>query len=108
MFRALTFVLFIPAFQTKTDYSRPLLIPLMMSSNIYNEVAPEEDESHQAISSYFLGLRAENYEYFKKNILEILEGQRDASSKRWGWSSHSVMILSLQPLDVSIFLNKGH
>ena len=49
-----------------------------MSPNIYNDIAPDEDESHQAISSYFLGPRAENYEYFKKNILEILEGQRDA------------------------------
>ena len=48
-----------------------------MSSNIYNDVAPEEDESHQTISSYILGPRAENYRFFKKNILEILEGQRD-------------------------------
>lgn len=57
----------------------------MMSSNIYNEVAPEEDESHQAISLYFLGPRAENYEYFKKNMLEILEGQRD------GWTTFQEM-----------------
>lgn len=49
-----------------------------MSPNIYTDVEPEEDESHQAISSYFLGPRAENYEYFKKNILEILERHRDA------------------------------
>ena len=49
-----------------------------MSPNIYTDVEPEEDESHQTISSYFLGPRAENYEYFKKNILEILEGHRDA------------------------------
>ena len=46
--------------------------------SVYNSVNPGEDESHQAISSYFLGPKAENYEYFKKNILEILEGQSDA------------------------------
>ena len=49
-----------------------------MPSRVYNDVAPEEDESHQAISSYFLGPKAENFEYFEKNILEILEGQRNA------------------------------
>ena len=52
--------------------------PPKMSSNIYTDVEPEDDESHQAVSSYFLGPKAENYEYFKRNILEILEGQRDA------------------------------
>lgn len=46
--------------------------------SIYNNIEPAEDESHQAISSYFLGPRAENYEFFKQNIIEILEGQRDA------------------------------
>lgn len=46
--------------------------------SIYNDVAPEEDESHQIISSYFLGPKAENYEFFKKNIMEILDGQKDA------------------------------
>ena len=46
--------------------------------SVYNNIEPSEDESHQAISSYFLGPKAENYEFFKKNILEILEGQRDA------------------------------
>ncbi|KAL8819057.1 MAG: hypothetical protein Q9191_007816, partial [Dirinaria sp. TL-2023a] len=46
--------------------------------SIYNDVAPEEDESHQIISSYFLGPKAENYEFFKKNIIEILDGQKDA------------------------------
>ena len=49
-----------------------------MAPHIYNDIEPHEDESHQAISSYFLGPRAENYEFFKKNILQILEGQRDA------------------------------
>ena len=46
--------------------------------SVYNNVDPAEDESHQAVSSYFLGPKAENFEYFKKNILQILEGQRDA------------------------------
>ena len=46
--------------------------------SVYNDIAPEEDESHQQISSYFLGPKAENYEFFKKNILEILEGQKEA------------------------------
>ncbi|KAL9026501.1 MAG: hypothetical protein Q9196_004837 [Gyalolechia fulgens] len=38
----------------------------------------EEDESHQMISSLFLGPHAENYEYFKSNIIAILECTRDA------------------------------
>lgn len=46
--------------------------------SVYNNIAPEEDESHQAISSYFLGPKAENYGFFKKNIIEILDAQRDA------------------------------
>ncbi|KAK4693691.1 hypothetical protein P7C71_g3756, partial [Lecanoromycetidae sp. Uapishka_2] len=46
--------------------------------SVYNNIEPSEDESHQAISSYFLGPKAENYEYFKQNILTILDGQRDA------------------------------
>lgn len=37
----------------------------------------EADASHQAISSYFLGPRAENFEYLRSNILTILEEQRD-------------------------------
>lgn len=49
-----------------------------MPAHVYNYIDPEEDESHQKISSYFLGPKAENFEFFKKNILEILEGQRDA------------------------------
>ena len=49
-----------------------------MAPHIYNDVAPEDDESHQQISSYFLGPKAENYEFFKRNILTILEGQKDA------------------------------
>ena len=46
--------------------------------SVYNDINPEEDESHQIISSYFLGPKAENYEFFKKNIIEILDGQKDA------------------------------
>lgn len=38
----------------------------------------EGDISHQAISSYFLGPRAENFENLKSNILTILEEQRDS------------------------------
>ncbi|KAI4260572.1 MAG: hypothetical protein L6R42_004003, partial [Xanthoria sp. 1 TBL-2021] len=46
--------------------------------NIYTSKAPEDDESHQMISSLFLGPHAENYEYFKSNIIAILEATRDA------------------------------
>jgi hypothetical protein len=49
-----------------------------MSENIYNAVDPIEDVSHQIISSYFLGPKAENYEWFKKALIEVLDGQRDA------------------------------
>jgi len=37
----------------------------------YNEehVEVEEDASHQKVSSYFLGPRAENIEYLKSNII---------------------------------------
>lgn len=45
---------------------------------VYNKIDPIEDESHQIISSYFLGPKAENYEFFKKSLIEILEAQRDA------------------------------
>ena len=38
----------------------------------------EGDVSHQAISSYFLGPRAENFEYLRSNILTILEEQRES------------------------------
>ena len=49
-----------------------------MSSHVYNNIDPTEDESHQRISSYFLGPKAENYEFFKKNVIEVLDAQRDA------------------------------
>lgn len=44
----------------------------------YNQIDPAEDESHQTISSYFLGPKAENYEFFLKRVTDILEAQRDA------------------------------
>ena len=44
----------------------------------YNTIDPAEDESHQRISSYFLGPKAENYDFFQKCLTEILEAQRDA------------------------------
>ncbi|KAL8801326.1 MAG: hypothetical protein Q9182_004532 [Xanthomendoza sp. 2 TL-2023] len=46
--------------------------------NLYTTKAPEDDESHQMISSLFMGPHAENYEYFKRNIITILEATRDA------------------------------
>ncbi|OHE97321.1 hypothetical protein CORC01_07376 [Colletotrichum orchidophilum] len=52
----------------------------MASKNTaYNTKATHEDESHQIISSYFIGPQAENLSYFKENIsiiLEELEGAR--------------------------------
>ncbi|KAL8946948.1 MAG: hypothetical protein Q9222_006720 [Ikaeria aurantiellina] len=49
-----------------------------MNGNLYTTKAPEDDESHQIISSLFLGPHAENYEYFKDNVIAILEATRDA------------------------------
>ena len=49
-----------------------------LRSNFYTSKPPEDDESHQMISSLFLGPHAENYEYFKSNIITILEATRDA------------------------------
>ena len=46
--------------------------------SVYNSKPAEEDVSHQKISSYFLGPRAENYEYFKSNIISILEEHQDS------------------------------
>lgn len=51
-----------------------------MNGNIYTVKSPEEDTSHQAISSFFLGPHAENYDLFKENVLAILEGQKTARS----------------------------
>ncbi|KAL8834411.1 MAG: hypothetical protein Q9176_007498 [Flavoplaca citrina] len=48
------------------------------NGNLYTSKAPEDDESHQMISSLFLGPHAENYEYFKSNIIAILEATRNA------------------------------
>lgn len=44
----------------------------------YSTKNSEDDESHQMISSLFLGPHAENYEYFKSNVIAILEYTRDA------------------------------
>ncbi|KAL9592084.1 MAG: hypothetical protein Q9179_007074, partial [Wetmoreana sp. 5 TL-2023] len=49
-----------------------------VNGNIYTNKPPEDDESHQMISSLFLGPHAENYEYFKSNVIAILEATRDA------------------------------
>lgn len=45
---------------------------------VYNKKSATEDESHQKISSFFLGPRAENYDYFKSNIIAILEEHQDS------------------------------
>lgn len=46
----------------------------MTSKNTaYNTTATYEDESHQIISSYFIGPQAENLPYFKQNINIILD-----------------------------------
>ena len=50
----------------------------ILFSREHNNVEPADDETHQRISSYFLGPKAENWEFLLKNILVILEGQRDA------------------------------
>ena len=44
----------------------------------YNQIDPVDDESHQIISSYFLGPKAENYDFFQKRLSDIFEAQRDA------------------------------
>lgn len=49
-----------------------------MSKHAYNVTDPVEDVSHQIISSYFLGPKAENHEFFKNNINAILDAQREA------------------------------
>lgn len=49
-----------------------------MAKNAYNKDDLLEDESHQVVSSYFMGPKAENFEWFKKALIEVLEAQRDA------------------------------
>lgn len=46
--------------------------------SIYNNIDPADDESFQIISSYFLGPKAENYDFFQKRLSDIIEAQRDA------------------------------
>lgn len=49
-----------------------------MSSNAYTADNLVEDESHQVVSSYFLGPKAENFDWFARSLMEVLEAQRDA------------------------------
>lgn len=49
-----------------------------MGNDVYTTNTPYGDKSHEAISSWFIGPQAENYEYFKRNVITILEGQRYA------------------------------
>ena len=51
-----------------------------MNGNVYTDKSGEEDISHEAISSWFLGPRAENLQYLKENVLAILDGQAAARS----------------------------
>ena len=44
--------------------------------NVYTATTSQEDTSHQAVSSYFIGPQAENLQYFKDNLEIILEEQR--------------------------------
>ena len=46
--------------------------------NAYTTKASHEDTSHQTICSLFLGPQAENFDYFKENVITILKEQRDA------------------------------
>ncbi|KAK1640741.1 pyridoxal-dependent decarboxylase domain protein [Colletotrichum phormii] len=55
----------------------------MASKNTaYNTKATYEDESHQIISSYFIGPQAENLPYFRKNINLILD-ELEAARKNY-------------------------
>ena len=45
---------------------------------VYHSKPAEEDVSHQKISSFFLGPQAENYDFFKSNIIAILEEHQDS------------------------------
>lgn len=47
------------------------------NGSIYTTKQPEDDESHQMISSLFLGPHAENYDWFKDNLIGVLEKTRD-------------------------------
>lgn len=56
---------------------------------------PDEDESHQVVSSYFLGPKAENFDWFKKQLDEILEAVRDARLDYYPRDPVCVQIMSL-------------
>lgn len=47
------------------------------NGSVYTTKQPEDDESHQMISSLFLGPHAENYDWFKDNLIGVLEKIRD-------------------------------
>ena len=49
-----------------------------VNGNAFTSKLPQDDESHQMISSLFLGPHAENYEYFKDNVISILEATKEA------------------------------
>ena len=67
-----------------------------MSKFNNNHSKVEGDASHQAISSYFLGPRAENFEYLRSNILTILEEQRDTRLDYFPEDGVSVSYISLR------------
>ena len=71
------------------------------NGNLYTSKAPEDDESHQMISSLFLGPHAENYEYFKSNIIAILEATRDARLNYFpddGVSQSAIFVMIYHPV----------
>ena len=49
-----------------------------MGNNVYSDNVPYGDKSHEAISSWFIGPQAENYDFFKRNVIAILENQQKA------------------------------
>lgn len=59
-----------------------------------------EDESHQIISSYFIGPRAENLPYFKENIDIILNNLKQARLD-YRFDNDAVSLISNPPLVVT-------
>ena len=63
---------------TTVTFRKPFVIKMAQKNsksngNIYTTKPPEDDVSHQMISSLFLGPHAENFDYFKDNIIAVLE-----------------------------------
>lgn len=52
----------------------------MPTTNVHSSAGSEGDVSHQIISSLFLGPQAENIDYFKENIMKILDA--NAASRK--------------------------